>query len=332
METIPLLYHPVTALVVDSSAAFLRSLALHLPGNDRVYCLCSHPMLALEKLKQSDEEATFINQMWVNPTRQLDQQQSAVTAKHENIQGQLRDKSRFGNVFAVVLEHEMSPLNGLQLCKRIVNPFVQKVLLTASVHEQMIDRAKQQGLVDAVIYKHDPNMLQKLSQVLQHAQERYFHLISAAYSEALQIEEEAKAFLGDRAFRDFFAQLRQGLGTIEHHVYGYPDGFVLVDASGTCHGLCVQTKEQFDTLAASSILQQASEQVQHDIRKRRKMLCVPRACCMPQAQQWDGHVQPAQVVSGLDTYYCACVRGMFHVSEVTGFATYENKIDLRLAS
>ncbi|MEM7403005.1 MAG: hypothetical protein AAF310_03185 [Myxococcota bacterium] len=341
MESVPLLYHPATVLLADNSSAFLRSLALHLPQQQRAYCLYSHPMQLLQRLQFAAERRSFVNELWNNPTRQLDQQlhrqpqqhtnkqQSAVAAKHVAVQRQLQDSSRFADPFAVVLEHEMSPLSGLQLCQRTVNPFVQKILLTSCVDEQLMQRAKQQGLVDTVLYKHDHTMLQQLLHALQHAQERYFHLISTAYANKMQLQPQQTDFLADRAFRDFFRQLCQELGVVEHHVYGCPDGFVLLDAAGDCYGLCVQTKEQFDTLAASDVLQQASDEVQHDIRKRRKMLCVPQACTMPPPKQWQQHVHPTQVVSGLDTYYCACVKQLFSLPKALGFAAYSNKIDVQ---
>lgn len=327
MEALPLLYHPATALFVDSNGGFLQSLALHLDQRKRAYALCSHPMDALAMLREHDAVETLINHLWVNRTRQFGCSSPLQAHKQQNMGQELYRTCRFGNFFAVVLEHEMPALSGLQLCKRVENPFVQKILLTSCADEELLEKALQQGLVQAIVFKHDPCVLQRLAEALRRAQDRYFALVAAACAATLGLGRAETAFLEDRALRDFFAQLCQRLNIVEHHplqgftptssghvssdqnalnasashthaehlgqqaaVRGGGD-FVLLDREGGPYGLCVRTKEQIDIIAESPQWAQASPEVREDIRKRRTMLCVPSSL---QQSPSGGPLQSAQ--------------------------------------
>ncbi|MEM7494594.1 MAG: hypothetical protein AAF471_00300 [Myxococcota bacterium] len=363
MEALPLLYHPATALFVDSNGSFLRSLALHLDQRKRAYVLCTHPMDALAILRARDAAETSVNRLWVNRTRRFGGGGARVLAgaKQQNMEQELHRTIRFGNIFAVVVEHEMPALSGLQLCKRVENPFVQKILLTSCADEELLQKALRQGLAHAVVFKHDPCVLQRLTEALRRAQERYFALVSAAYALASGLELEETAFLTDRALRDFFAQLCQRLDIVGHHplrgfvakgsdkskrfegttslsvptssvdldVAGGGD-FVLLDREGIPYGLCVRTKEQVDIIAESRQWAEAGEQVREDIRKRRAMLCLPQTSRhFPHDAAWQSCVRPAQVVRGRDeTYYCACAKGLFGLPQehMAGFTSYPDKL------
>jgi len=230
-------YHPTTACFIDDNEAFLLGLELMLPQymNSRSFY---DPHAALE----------FINHPPAMPSlayRCFSQQHNSGKTVFQLNLGLIEQEisliSRFARLSVVIVDYSMPTLNGIELCERIKDPHVGKVLLTGVTDEKFAVEAFNAGIIDRFISKSHPRATENISGFSLSMQQAYFR------SQAQQLQSTlglaAPTFINDPAVAVYVRKLMARKGFCEYYMVNEPPGLIMLRPSGEIQQLVVLTAQ-----------------------------------------------------------------------------------------
>ncbi len=236
-----LFQHPTTTIYVDDSTAFLYSitLAVDLPP----FRSFSDPFAALAFIEEFKQQYEFSSLEEAHALAH-DQSSKLSASYHQLVSKKLADKMRFAEPSVLVVDYSMPQLNGLDLCSRITNPYIKKVLLTGVADEKIAIRALNTELIDFYISKSESNLSQELSRVINLLRDRYFKDIFGWTRDARL--KSFTAYLYNNDFADYFEDVYERLCIVEHYPTESPWGFLLVSDAGKTYQFCIESTENAD--------------------------------------------------------------------------------------
>ena len=221
---INLFRHPTTTVYVDDSSAFLYSISLGV--DHQPFRTFSDPFAGLDYIEQ------FSQSYDENPQSDANQSSDGrlgYILRNLAVQ-KLQDQQRFAEPSVLVVDYSMPQLNGLDLCSRITNPYVKKVLLTGVAEEKIAIKALNTELIDFYISKSESSLSQELTRIISHLRERYFQNIYG-WTRDIYLRHQFP-YLYDSQFADYFEDVMERLNIVEYYPIDDPWGFLLVDADG----------------------------------------------------------------------------------------------------
>lgn len=331
-QAIPSFCFPTTVLMIDDSVEFLKSVAIGLPAESATYNFYTDPKVALKMLNENyhgDEIASDLVKM-------IDEEEF----EHRTLDVNVRDiyrimynKTRFQQISTVVVDYHMPGMDGIEFCKSIKNPNIQKILLTSIVDENKAIEVLNEGLINTFIRKQSPNVIQLLKQALAQAQKRYFLNLSQVVHQVLSLATEESA-LSDPAFVELFHRVAKDFGAVEYYLTECLGSFVFLDADGNHFGLFARIKEQIDFYCESKEAESAPKEIIESLRAGNKILChhIENNCSLPDGRVWEQYLYDAHKISGKNQYFCAFGPDMFDVRKenLLSFNDYSSPIGIRL--
>ena len=235
---INLFQHPTTTVYIDDSTAFLYSITLGV--DHQPFRSFSDPFAGLDYVDQ------YAHNYEMNAASRQDQDFINASKLGYNFallaQNKLQNNARFAEPSVVVIDYSMPQLNGLDLCSRIQNPYVKKVLLTGVADEKIAITALNTELIDFYISKSEGSLSQELYRIIAHLQDRYFQDIYG-WSKDSRLKELVP-YLYNSTFADYFEDISEQLNIVEHYPLEDPWGFLLVSADGTFFHLRVDSDNE----------------------------------------------------------------------------------------
>ncbi len=230
-------YHPTTACFVDDNESFLTGLELMLPQymNSRAFY---DPHAALE----------FINQPHEMPSlayRCFSQQNNSDTTSFQLNLGLIEQEinliSRFARLSVAIVDYSMPTLNGIELCERIKDPHVGKVLLTGVADEKFAVEAFNAGIIDRFISKSHPRATEHISEFSLSMQQAYFRSQTQQLQSTLGLA--APTFINDQAVATYVRKLMFRKGFCEYYMVNEPPGLLMLKPNGEIQQLIVLTAQ-----------------------------------------------------------------------------------------
>lgn len=161
----------------------------------------------------------------------------------EEIPIQIDAPNRFKQISTIIVDYDMPGMNGLEVCRQITSPHIQKIMLTgAATHKIAVD-AFNEGLIDLFIQKDDSEAFIKLEASIAKAQERYFELKIHDFANQLYTEYPETEFLKDPAFVDFFEKIIQEKQVAEYYLLDIMGSFLFLSETGNPSALFVFNEE-----------------------------------------------------------------------------------------
>ncbi|HEX5338209.1 MAG TPA: response regulator, partial [Gallionella sp.] len=239
---IPPFYFPTTVVFVDDSTDFLANLSLNLAPS-LAFRLYDNPLDALQALNAGGSPSTPIEHFFsrYRDTDDLPMSHHVIDVNLDKVHREVYNESRFEQVSVAVVDYDMPGLDGIELCKRIKNPAIKKILLTGKADEKIAVQAFNQGVIDRFILKRDEDVFGVLNRSIAELQRAYFSQTERMLTDALAIGKHA--FLRDPLFAEQFREICERLQIVEFYLCSEPDGMLMLTAEGRSTLLLVPNED-----------------------------------------------------------------------------------------
>lgn len=331
-QTIPSFSFPTTVLMIDDNVEFLKSVAIGLPADTATYSFYSDPRTALELVNDRYESSELAHGL-VNLLDEEEFEHRTLDINVRDIYRIMYNRARFQQISTVVVDFHMPGMDGIEFCRSIKNPNIQKILLTSIVDEKKAIECLNDGLINTFIRKQSPNIMQQLSQGLAQAQNRYFTNLSRIVQQVISFSPEESA-LADPAFIELFHRLVRQFDAVEFYLTEFLGSFVFVDADGNHYGLFTRIREQLEFYCESKEAEDAPKEVIDVLRSGRQILCYhsESSISLPDGRVWEQYLFDATKINGRNEYLCAFGPRMFDIrrGNVLSFNDYSSPIGMRV--
>jgi CheY-like chemotaxis protein len=250
-------YFPTTVVFVDDNPKFLRSLALELP-EDLAYQTFENAEAALARIERTPEVPPLYQRCFSQYAGgQGGSGEQLIHLDLSQIELEISNRERFQEVSVVVVDFDMPQMNGLELCRRITDPRIRKVLFTGVADEKIAVQAFNAGIIDRFIIKSQPDAVEAVRRAVLELQQRYFEAISETLRATLMLNPPR--FLTDPAVEGLFSELREAHKLVEYYLVAKPGGFLALTDEGELFRFVVLSESELDAQANWAAAQGAPE-------------------------------------------------------------------------
>tara|TARA_A100000171_G_C2134817_1_gene149437 strand:+ start:533 stop:1522 length:990 start_codon:yes stop_codon:yes gene_type:complete len=196
-------FYPTTVVLIDDDFFMLKNLVPGLDLEDKPHKAFHDAHEGLAFINQDQYRETFVDRLAA-----CDEgfEGDSLSFSPRCLLRELKSPKRFEQVSVLVVDYEMPGMNGIDLCKKIENPFVKKILLTGVADENVAVEAFNKGLICSYIRKHAPNFQEQLQDAVIRAQQDYFRELFYFPLQTLKKRPESTALV-DPVFIHYFNQL-----------------------------------------------------------------------------------------------------------------------------
>jgi CheY-like chemotaxis protein len=281
--------HPTTAALVDDDPGFLQSFSLS--------------QRRAAPLRTFSEPRSLL-------AAQSAQEPLAATLYQPDQLPHLSDSTRFDLITVLVTDFEMGPMDGVELCRRVENRAIGRILLTGKVDERFAVRAFNEDVIDRYLRKDDPQLVELTRRYVAELKLDYFrHLLGSPDDPRYRARAE---FLSDPAFAAFFDGSTRDNGIVEHHLcFGIP-GFVMLDGEGELLVLLVMTESRLAQHIETAESLKAPRELVELLRSGLALPCFPGTggfYSPVYASTWKNWTVTGRILEGRKRYYHATVSG-----------------------
>ncbi len=333
LVNIPAYYFPTKVFLVDDNKDFLMNFSLQLDPK-LAYSLFESPHEALRYLLQDNKVSQLNKKVFSefhegnsdpmsNQLVKLD-----LTAIHKEIY----DQQRFEEVSVIIVDYDMPGLNGLELCRRIKDKPVKKILLTGKADEKLAISAFNEGLIDHFIQKNDADIISQINDSIKKLQNQYFLEATRAIIRLLGIENAG--FLHDPVFIDLFATLCKKNNIVEYYLTETTGSFLMLDMQAKPSWLVTKYYKDLKLHYEIAENSEAPVEVLEALRSGEKLPYSWNTSDYYQVtgEQWQKQLHPSEELKGKDTYYYSYITALdsFDVKpgEILSYAKYLQQADI----
>lgn len=305
-QSMPSFFFPTTVLMIDDNVDFLKSIAISLIPDKATYSFYSDPKLALD-LINNRFSTNHITKSLVNFLDEEELEHKRLDINARDLYRIAFNPERFKQISTVVVDFHMPGMDGIEFCKSIKNPHIQKVLLTSIVDEQKAIEVLNQGIIHSFIRKQSANLIDQLNQAIHQSQARFFQRLSTIFEETLSLASDESALFDD-IFHRLFLSAKRDCHAVEHYLTEFQGSFLFLDAIGQRFPFYTKNREQLDFFIECKQAKSASQSTIRSLTTGEKILCLPSemGLDLPEGHSWDPFMLDAIFVKGEKAeYYCA---------------------------
>jgi CheY-like chemotaxis protein len=292
--------HPTTALIVDDSKLFVRSISLRIPDGVAVEII-EDPRAALERLNRDSDAPTFL-QRWKEPSlTERHGERTEFDANH--VEEEISFGGRFRRISVVVADYGMPAMSGLEFCSRIRDASVQKILVTGLADQGIALRAFNDRSIQRFMSKGDSKVFSGLFAAIDELREQYF-VAKARYMESV-LCAKLPPYATDPGVAQYLDSVCKRLRVVEHYMLREPSGLLLISLTGELHTFVVLDERQMFDQATFSSAASAPAHVVEGLASRRKALVVDYALKVPcvEGRMWDEHLIDVERLGDTNAWY-----------------------------
>ncbi|MGI9327778.1 MAG: hypothetical protein ACR2PZ_21350 [Pseudomonadales bacterium] len=296
-------YHPTTVCFVDDNQSFLLSLDLELPEY-WTHCSFVDPEEALQYLNREPLLPPLVDRCFsiesghnANPVIHLEMGM---------IEQEINHLERFARTSVAVIDYAMPSLDGLELCARLTDPYLQKAMLTGVADEKVAVAAFNEGLIDRFSAKHKLASTSKIIEFVDALKHVYFSQHTARLRNNLALDPPL--FLLDQRIAHEVQRLMSDRKLIEYYLVTDPPGLLLLDAPGNLCRLLIADEAMLSSQLEFARQHAAPSTVIDALAQRRQLAYLwdtPDNYFGNEEYPWEEHLLPATVVEGDRRWYLA---------------------------
>jgi CheY-like chemotaxis protein len=325
----PCCFHPTRVVVVDDNREFLNNLDPILSQDYSSYMYFKNPQKALYHLNEVYQPNPFPNR-YIASLDETEHEHRWMDVNILDTHHEIYRPQRFEEISVVVADYSMPGMNGLELCRQIKDPHIQKILLTGLADESKAIEAFNEGIIQHFITKQSLQMVERLNQAIEAAQWRYFNRFSEVAIKAITIADSEKHAIVDPHFNEFFKKLIKQHGFREAYLCESMGSYLLIKDDGSAHGLIVNNADQLDLCVDSAEALKVDPSIVQLLREREKMMFHHdrESILEPEPEEWKHCLYDPNTLQGEhETYYYAFAPNMFDVdvNRVLPFEKYKGK-------
>jgi CheY-like chemotaxis protein len=299
-------YFPTTVVYIDDDPTFLRNIVAARSRKSLPYKSFSNPFQAIDHINQDKYAANFLDRI-IHYVEANKFGRESLSMHFLEIIKEIFNAERYQQVSVMIVDYEMPAMKGLEVCKKIHNPRVKKILLTGVADESIAINAFNEGLIYQFIRKHDPDYLDKLAQAIDQAQKEYFSEIFTFMLKAFEHRYHATGLL-DPVFSEYFEKLVH-----DHHIKEYylvePTGtFFMVDEDNQYKCLITLVDDMVETFLPDEPTPYISASDIRKVQNRELIFCHYEPFYTEPFQpdiyqSWRKHLKKPYVLQSNQTYY-----------------------------
>lgn len=296
-------YYPTMVTFIDDDEIFLQSISASrrirkLP----VQCFVD-PYQAIQHLNIDTYLSTFLERI-IRYVEEQEYGEESLGFYFNEIIKEVFEAQRYQQTSVVVVDYEMPAMKGLEVCRKIKNPYIKKILLTGAADESIAIQAFNQGLIHQYIRKHDPHYDQKLYQIIAQAQQDYFSSIFKFMVKAFEYRPNLTALL-DPVFIKYFQSLVQQYHICEYYLVEPIGSYFMIDKSGHYKSLITLVEDMLDTFLPDEPTASLNSEDWYKLQQREKIFCFydPFNPFDPHFQDWKPYIKTPHIVTGRQHYY-----------------------------
>lgn len=322
--------YPTTLVVVDDSPEFLQVVVSMLnQNNDVTIKTFIDPEQALKFI---NDESSMNSLDYTKLTKEGDDSSSTWHSSMINVNGihnAIYNGDRFAQISTLIVDYNMPNMNGVELCSKIINPNVQKILLTGFDDGKVAIGAFNEGYINRFIKKDYRNFEAELPTCFERSIHRYFKLYTDNI--AKHLPNSHRSFLQDPVFSCFFASICADKNYLEYYMLDEFGSYLFLNKDGKCNLLSTLTESELQRIESAGIDSgEIDENVLRRLQSREYILVSHnRNGQLPPISKWGEYLRPARRLDGFQTYYFAFETDNFldvDFDKIVSFSTYEQLI------
>ena len=265
---------------------------------------------ALDYLNKKHPEA-YLGRKWLETLDADLPDDHLLKINFKDIVKELMDAKRFREVSVVVVDYDMPGMDGIEFCKGLKNPYIQKILATGAADESLAVSAFNAKHIDAFVAKHEMDFLGSLGSKIHKLQSLYFQKVTYPVYLSLKLKTKAALLLDDPVFVAFFNDLLVQHKIEEYYQLEASGTFLLFDQAGQHHVLFVYNEDKIDAdklEIANDVESELHPKLREAIMTEKKMLCYYDllSYTLPLLSEWHKYALDVSKLKGrFGSYYYA---------------------------
>ena len=312
MKSVLPYFTPTEVIMIDDDVSILKEGNLKLKSLPVISHPFENPFEALDYINSSSKKSAEIMDL---------------NALHR----QIFSPNRFMQISTIIVDYDMPGMNGLELCRQVTSPYIQKIMLTGAATNQIAVDAFNEGLIDQFIQKNDPEVFAKLQSAIVKAQEKYFDMTTSDLVNQLLLEYPETEVLKDPAFVDFFENFVQENQVTEHYLLDAMGSFLFLSETGEASALFVFNEETLEFQEDMIPETDRNTDLAKEIYTQQKAICFYPFNTLEKydPQNWKNYIQPLTQLKGNTAVFTAFVSDLTTLdqSKIVSFKNYLTKAE-----
>ena len=304
-------YYPTLAVLIDDNQRFLTNISFELDAK-LAYRLYEKPIQALQFLKEECRANPLATKCLSSNAGSenygLKTTYHAVNVDLEAIYKEIYNQNRFNEVSVLIVDYSMPEMNGLEICKQLMNTPIKKIMVTGEADETLAVHAFNEGIIDRFILKNSPGFGDAINNAISELQKKYFLELSQPIIKNLITEPSS--CLDDPQFVDFFHQLCQENQISEFYLIENTGSFLLLNYSGKPSWLIVKNESDLQMYYDMAEDYNAPASVLDDLRNYEKIPYFSRSedYHAVKGDDWKKYLYPAKQLKAKRPFYYSLIK------------------------
>ncbi len=288
-STAPAFFKPTTILLVDDDERYIKNIAtliahrckpVVVTPNDLDKYRCSELFTVLETFSKNNQSLSITSVMNFFST-------------HRNS----------WPVSTIVIDYDMAPKDGLSILREFKSSFIQKILISNFLQEEISRDAINQGVIDFYLPKMDPLFIDKLAETVAMAQHRFFYKLSAIVPDFFSHDNP----LREPQLYKVFKTIQSEYDAEYYESHDHLRRFTFFNGNGSAKAtLHIWPEAHIDELVHSIPAESAPQEVRELILSGKTMPIFVDDM-IPDGKEWHKYLQPANLLNGSKKYvYSIC--------------------------
>lgn len=316
-------FMPTKVLLIDDSYAILSMLENNLSQDNVTYKTFDNPFTAIEYINKSTANNLY--------KKVQQKEENLINGYIESFYEEIYDRTRFEQISAIIVDYDMPGINGIDLCKKINSPHIQKIMLTGAASEKLAIDAFNTQSIDYFIQKDDPNLLEKLEDLIAQNQSKYFVSLTKELTDIASFGSHNFMGITDPALIEFFHKFIKEKNICEYYLLDSIGTYLFLSADGEPSALFV-----FDdlTLVGQEDMIPDSEKTQkilQDLYGYKKAICYYdfKGGVEYNNMDWKKFIYPLSSLEGRQMYYWAYAPTLPYLNKekIISFKKYKHSLD-----
>lgn len=281
-------FYPTTVFVVDDNTLFLQSLSSELHGDRFSLKTYDHAQKALEDLNRDFSEN------YVSHLEEKEYEVHLLEVKIRDLIKNLRKGQQADEVSAVIVDYSMPGMDGLEFCRNIQNPYIQKILLTGEADEMLAVEAFNEGIIDKYIRKQRDNLASHVQESISESCAKYFKLKGGLIEKILLEKISKKHPTQDPEYANFMNRLIDTYHIEEGYLLDSQGSYILISFEGKAYRVFTFNDDYVDSLLSSLDGETIPRTVLQSIAEHQSIVthCKDDIFLVPPLEEWGQNLHP----------------------------------------
>jgi CheY-like chemotaxis protein len=263
-------FHPTTVVIVDDNEQYLENVELLLPDSS-IFRGFIDPHDALASCNTFRDRIVLADEAF-SVVEDADSH-ALVRVDRDSIVSEVSNARRFAFPSVLVTDYAMPSMNGIELCRRIGNPRIKKMLITGVTDEREAVKAFNSKIIDAFVMKGDAAAVQQITDGVRALQ--YGSFFEEQRTLLSSIAFGAYSFLNDAVVGDHLSKLVLNGSCSEYYLSTDPTGYVLVSPEGEFQTLAIYDDSGIEKNVLEAIRMGAPGDVIRAVEARTHAISLP---------------------------------------------------------